>query len=82
MKFRPFLLPLLVLAVISTTSSCVKNYICRCEITYSGVPGLPDTTVHEYDISDTRSKAQSKCEANSYTKEYNYIKTVETCVLY
>ncbi|MCD6011989.1 MAG: hypothetical protein K0Q79_1851 [Flavipsychrobacter sp.] len=82
MKFRPFLLPVLILAVVCSTSSCVKKYICRCEITYSGIPGLPDTAVHEYDISDTKSKAQSKCEENSYEKEVNYIKTKETCTLY
>lgn len=82
MKLRAFILPVLALAVISSSTSCVKKYICHCEITYSGIPGLPDTAIHEYDISDTKSKAKSKCEAQSYEKEYNYVKTKETCTLY
>ena len=82
MKLRQSILMALAVAGIITSSSCVKKYICHCNINYSGVPGLPDSTTKEFDISDTKSKAKSKCEAESGTYNNNSIKTVETCYLY
>lgn len=69
------------IALISTTS-CTKEYVCQCTITYSGIAGLPDTVVKEYDIRDTKSKAKSICEGNSATIEKDNVKTVETCKLF
>jgi hypothetical protein len=82
MKFR--LLTILASAFIITTAltSCVHEYICQCVISYSGQPGLPDTTVNEYTIKDTKKKAESACEGHSGTYETNGIKTVEDCHLY
>lgn len=82
MKFRSITLVLLVLLVILGTSSCVKKYTCQCKIYYSGAPGLPDTTINEYDITDKKSGAKSTCEGESYEHEENGIKVTETCKLY
>jgi len=82
MKFRPFLLLVLVLAVIGSFSSCVKNYTCHCDIIYSGYPGLPDTVTKEYSISDVKSSAKNTCSNNSGTFDNNGVHTVENCYLY
>jgi hypothetical protein len=81
MKFRPFVLSILVIAVVAL-ASCTKNYTCHCNIYYSGYPGLPDSSVQEYGITDTKSNATSKCKAQSGTYSNNGISTVETCYIY
>lgn len=63
-------------------SSCTREYICQCTIKYSGEPGLPDSTVREYEIRDTKKKAKSTCEANSGTYTTGNIKTEETCKIF
>lgn len=81
MKLRlPLLLALLLFCLGAT--SCVHEYICQCDFTYSGQPGLPAPYTKEYTIKDTKSKAKSICEGNSSTSEKNGIKTVENCHLY
>jgi len=80
MKFRAFLL--MALAVSLTMASCTKNYTCYCGITYSGTPGLPDSTTQTYTIKDTQSNAKSKCQKESGTYNNNSITTVENCYLY
>ena len=82
MKFRTTIL--LVLAIASTVAmaSCTKNYTCHCEIKYSGSPGLPDSTVQEYSITDSKSGATSKCKAESDSVTNNGITSVEKCYIY
>ena len=63
-------------------SACVKDYICQCQISYTGQPGLPDTTIKEYNITDTKKKAKSTCESNSSASDRNGIHTVVNCYLY
>lgn len=63
-------------------SSCTQEYTCQCTISYSGAPGLPDTTVNEYPVRDTKKKAKSICEGKSATFEKDNVKTVESCVLF
>ena len=82
MKFRPILLPLLIIAILFTITSCTKNYTCQCNIQYSGAPGLPDSSIQQYGITDTKSGATSKCKGNSGTYVNNGITTVETCYIY
>jgi len=82
MKLR---LPVLMAAAFVTAtvlSSCTRTYICQCTIKYSGEPGLPDSSVREYEIRDTKKKAESACEANSGTYQTGNIQTVETCTIY
>lgn len=81
MKGRLYLIPLALIAVFSF-SSCVRSYTCQCEISYSGQPGLPDTTIKEYPVKDTKKKAESLCESNSQTSTKDGITTVENCHLY
>lgn len=82
MKFRPSLLLALAFTAMVSMSSCVKNYICHCVISYSGQPGLPDTVIQEYNIKDTKSNAKSACTANSTSANNNNINTIENCYLY
>jgi hypothetical protein len=63
-------------------NSCTKKYICHCDIKYSGAPGLPDSSAQEYDITDTKDGATSKCKAESGTFDNNGIHTTESCYLY
>jgi hypothetical protein len=82
MKMRGSVLLLLAVAGIVGMSSCVKKYTCQCSIVYSGAPGLPDSTVNEYEITDKKEAAESLCKDASYEKVENGIKIVEKCKLY
>ena len=90
MKLRPSLILICIaLAGAVSMSSCVKSYTCHCDITYSGVPGLPDSTNQEYTISNIKSTAQNECANASGTftnttqsPEQGTIKTKENCYLY
>lgn len=81
MKFRPFTLLVVAFIGLVSLNSCVKKYTCHCVIKYSGVPGIPDSTAVEYEITDNKDGAKSKCEAESATFDNNNIHTVETCIL-
>jgi hypothetical protein len=65
-------------------SSCTREYTCQCKIKYSGHAGLPDSTLREYPIRDTKDKAKSLCEQNSThtTDATTNIKTDEDCKLF
>ena len=82
MKLRPGLLIAVLLVMLVAVTSCRRDYVCRCEISYSGQPGLPDTLYRDYHITDTKDIARSLCEANSSETEKEGVKTVETCYLY
>lgn len=82
MKLRPGLILAAALLILTGASSCRHEYICQCEITYTGQPGLPDSLVREYDITDTRKKAKQLCEENSSDTEMDGIRTIEDCHLY
>ena len=83
MKLRFSLLVALAFVLMTGMSSCVKKYTCQCSISYAGAPGLPDSLTENYDITDTKANAKSKCSANSATyNNNNGIKTTETCILY
>jgi hypothetical protein len=82
MKGRFLLMLAAALFMAVSMSSCVRDYICHCEVKYSGYPGLPDSTYREYPITDKKDAAKSQCEAATFTGELNGIKTVETCTLF
>ncbi len=82
MKFRLSIILVMAFAGIISMSSCVKKYTCQCVVKYSGIPGLPDSTMQEYDITDSKSGADSKCKGESYSHDANGIHTQETCQLY
>lgn len=63
-------------------TSCIKDYTCRCEVVYSGKPGLPAPITKEYNIRDNSKGALSKCQAASQTTVEMGITTTETCDLY
>ena len=63
-------------------SSCTREFTCQCYISYSGQPGMPDTLLREYTITDTKKNAEKLCQDHSGTYEEGGIKTVETCDLW
>lgn len=67
---------------IFSTSSCTREYTCQCVMSYTGAPGLPDTTVREYSIRDTRKKAEDLCQGNSKVYQEGTITTHEDCDLW
>lgn len=82
MSLRTLLLLAIAGITLLTTSSCVREYTCQCQIVYSGQPGLPDTLIREYPVKDTKKKAKSACEANSTTSDNGGIHTQEDCHLF
>ncbi len=63
-------------------TSCVRDYVCQCEIKYSGQPGLPDSSMRSYTVRDTKKNARSLCEQNSFVHEDGDIRADEVCNLY
>jgi hypothetical protein len=82
MKRRLLLTTGLALFMVVGMSSCVRDYICRCDKKYTGYPGLPDSSYVEYPITDKKDQAKSLCEGASFNAELNGIKTEENCHLY
>ncbi len=82
MKFRPSLVLALISLVLFSATSCTKKYTCHCDFKYTGAPGLPDSNAVEWEITDTKSKAETICKGESKTFDKNNIHTVETCYLY
>jgi hypothetical protein len=83
MKLRPgVLLAFAFVMILTTMTSCVRKYYCQCEITYSGQAGLPKPHINEYEIKDTKKKAEQLCNANSGEYTNGDIKTKESCQLY
>ncbi len=81
-KSRFGLAAALVVAVVMSSSSCVKTYICHCDIAYSAKPGLPDSTSSEFNITDTKGNAETQCRAQTKVYYKNATYTVENCYLY
>ena len=82
MKLRPSLLMAMAFVTMVCFSSCYQKYTCHCDITYTGMAGLPDTLKEDYSITDSKASAKNKCSANSGTYDNNGIHTVEACYLY
>lgn len=68
--------------VVLFASSCTREYVCQCKMTYTGAPGLPEGQVREYSITDTKKNARNACRANSKTYDNGGIHTVEDCDLF
>lgn len=68
--------------VLLFATSCTREYTCQCKMTYTGAPGLPVGEVREYKIRDTKSGAESKCQAGSQSYDKDGIHTDEACDLF
>ncbi len=80
MKHLGFILLLLFIVIMS---SCTREYICQCKVSWSSAtPGMPDTIIQEYLIKNTKKGAKNKCTQNSNSTTANGITITETCVLY
>lgn len=82
MKLRLGIMLVFAFVAMTSLSSCVHEYICQCTISYTGQAGLPDTTVHEYKVSDTKKKAQAACRDNSKKFDKDGIHAEEKCDLF
>ncbi len=82
MKLRPTILLAIAFTSMMSYTSCVKKYICHCDIKYSGYPGLPASNSKEFEIQDLKSGAKTTCEKESDSTVNNTITAVETCYLY
>ena len=77
------ILSFLVVSFLFSMSSCTQEYICQCEIKYTGnPPGLPDSSIVEFKIRNKKKVAISECEANSTTSTKDGITLIETCRIY
>jgi hypothetical protein len=68
--------------VLLSASSCTREYVCQCKMTYTGAPGLPEGQVREYPITDSKKNAESTCQSSSKTYNSGGITTVEECDLF
>lgn len=68
--------------VLFGATSCVRDYTCQCTVTYSGAPGLPDSSIQQYSVRDTKAKAKSACEGKSGNYTTGSISMKEKCILY
>lgn len=68
--------------LIISAGSCTREYTCQCVMTYSGSPGLPDSTVRDYTIRDTKNNARDLCQGNSKVYQEGTIVTHEDCDLW
>jgi hypothetical protein len=76
-------LTVLLLVVVIGASSCTREFICQCKVKYSGnVTGLPDPTITETVVKNTRQQAQDNCKKNSVTTLQDNVTMTETCDLY
>lgn len=82
MKMRLGPLVLLCFTAMVFFSSCAREYICQCQIIYTGQAGLPDTITNEYPVTDTKKKAKADCTSQSTSSEKDGVKTEEICDLY
>ncbi len=69
-------------ALLFSFTSCTREFTCQCYISYSGKPGLPDTLLKEYPITDSKKNAEKLCKGQSGTYEKDGITTVEDCNLW
>lgn len=81
-KYFTTLLLSLSAVVLLTATSCTREYLCQCKITYTGAPGLPQGVVTEYPITDSKKNARNACQAASGTYNSGGIQTVEECDLF
>lgn len=63
-------------------NSCVRDYTCKCTMTYTGQVGLPESQVREYPIKNTKKEAANKCQTNSKVYQDGPITTYEECALW
>ena len=74
---------IILLFIVITFTSCTREYICQCTLSYSGVqPGLPDPKVNEFTIRDKKETAEKLCAENSTLITENNITMKDSCRLY
>lgn len=47
------------------TTSCKKDYVCKCSKTYTGNSGSTTSDYSQYTYKDSRTRAEDRCNANT-----------------
>jgi hypothetical protein len=55
------------LCIATTTTSCKKDYVCRCSKTYTSGSGSSTNDYSNYTYKDNRKRAEDRCNANEST---------------
>ena len=53
------------IALSTSITSCKKDYICACSKTYTSGSGSTTNDYSKYTYTDTRTNAESRCNANN-----------------
>ena len=63
---KKIMLSIITLASLSTVfTSCKKDYVCECSKTYTSGSGSTTNDYSKYTYKDTRTNAESRCNANN-----------------
>lgn len=73
---------ILFLLISTALTSCVKEYTCQCEISFTGKPGLPEPYIRDYKMSNTFKEADQECTNRSRQYSDDGVITTERCELY
>ena len=53
------------LCIGTTTTSCKKDYVCKCSKTYTTGSGSSTNDYSNYTYRDSRTRAESRCNENT-----------------
>lgn len=67
MKMKTILLVATVLILAGTTTSCRKDYTCKCSKTYTTGSGSSTADYATYTYKENRRRAEERCNANAAT---------------
>lgn len=62
---KTILLAVVLVSISTSITSCKKDYVCKCSKTYTSGSGSTTIDYSTYTYKDTRTKAQSRCDANA-----------------
>lgn len=58
---KSILLATFLLTLGVSVTSCKKDYVCKCDKTYSSGTGTSTRDYSQYQFKDTRTRAESRC---------------------
>ena len=62
---KTILLAAFLVSLSAITSSCKKDYVCKCSKTYTGNTSSTTSDYSKYTYKDTRKRAEDRCNANT-----------------
>ena len=64
---KSILVATFLVAIGTSITSCKKDYVCKCSKTYTSGSGTSTHDYSEYTFKDTRTDAESRCNAKADT---------------